>query len=211
MLLCLQQVLSPSTGLLRPLPVPSQPWSHIGLDVVTGFPPLQGNDAILTIVDRFSKAVHFVPLSKRPTASETADLLVHRDYSHKIGKITFEESFGEFYGCRQNNTSTRTGKFSWELECFLCSQRNRITLLKSRRFLISLATAVVDMPLKFILWGGWISLKDVMAIHPISVRTFHSTNQPTLPSLQTEIPELFSLSLLFLIFLGRLENIMKQY
>lgn len=134
-----------------------------------------------------------------------------RDYSHKIGKITFVESFGEFYGCRRNNTSTRTGKFSWELERFLCSQRNRITLLKSRRFLISLATAVVDMPIKFILWGGWISLKNVMAIHPISVETFHSTNQPTLPSLQTEIPKLFSLSLLFLIFLGRLENIMKQY
>ncbi len=78
MLLCLQQVLPPSTGLLCPLPVPSQPWSHIGMDVVTGFPPLQGNDAILTIVDRFSKAMHFVPLSKRLTASETADLLVQR-------------------------------------------------------------------------------------------------------------------------------------
>ncbi|XP_064197194.1 uncharacterized protein LOC135257909 [Anguilla rostrata] len=34
------------------------------------------NTVILTIVDRFSKAVHFVPLPKLPTARETADLLV---------------------------------------------------------------------------------------------------------------------------------------
>ena len=64
-------------GLLQPLPVPSRPWSHIGLDFVTGLPVSQGNSTILTIVDRFSKAVHFVPLPKLPTASGTADLLVN--------------------------------------------------------------------------------------------------------------------------------------
>ncbi len=63
------------TGLMRPLSVPSRPWIHIGMDFVTRLPPSQGNDTIL-IVDRFSKAVHFVPLSKLPSASETADLLV---------------------------------------------------------------------------------------------------------------------------------------
>lgn len=31
---------------------------------------------ILTIVDRFSKAIHLVALSKLPSASETADLLI---------------------------------------------------------------------------------------------------------------------------------------
>ncbi|XP_042252426.1 uncharacterized protein LOC121886485 isoform X2 [Thunnus maccoyii] len=30
------------SGLLRPLPVPSWPWSHIALDFVTGLPPLNG-------------------------------------------------------------------------------------------------------------------------------------------------------------------------
>ncbi|KAJ8388138.1 hypothetical protein AAFF_G00146290 [Aldrovandia affinis] len=66
----------PASGLLRPLPVPGRPWSHIGLDFVCGLPPSEGNDTILTIVDRFSKAVHFVPLPKLPSASETAELLV---------------------------------------------------------------------------------------------------------------------------------------
>ena len=46
------------------------------MDFVTGLPPSEGNDTILTIVDRFSKAVHFVPLPKLPTALETANLLI---------------------------------------------------------------------------------------------------------------------------------------
>uniref|UniRef100_A0AAY5K731 Gypsy retrotransposon integrase-like protein 1 n=1 Tax=Esox lucius TaxID=8010 RepID=A0AAY5K731_ESOLU len=66
---------SPS-GLLLPLPVPSSPWSHVALDFVTSLPQSEGNDTILTIVDRFSKSAHFVALLKLPSASETADLLV---------------------------------------------------------------------------------------------------------------------------------------
>lgn len=79
---CTDCALSNSThqapsSLLQPLPIPSRPWSHIAVDwtVVTGLPPSEGN-TILTIVDRFSKAVHFVPLPKLPTALETANLLV---------------------------------------------------------------------------------------------------------------------------------------
>ncbi|KAK7922262.1 hypothetical protein WMY93_009164 [Mugilogobius chulae] len=63
-------------GCLRPLPVPSRPWSHIALDFITGLPLSQGNSVILTIVDRFSKSVHFIALAKLPSAQETADLLV---------------------------------------------------------------------------------------------------------------------------------------
>ncbi|CDQ76181.1 unnamed protein product [Oncorhynchus mykiss] len=52
----------PTSGLLRPLPIPSRPWSHIALDFVPGLPPSNGNSVILTIIiDRFSKA-HFIPL-----------------------------------------------------------------------------------------------------------------------------------------------------
>lgn len=62
----------PFIGLLHPLPIPSRPWSHIALDFVTGLPPSSGNTVILTMVDRFSKAVHFIPLLKLPSARETA-------------------------------------------------------------------------------------------------------------------------------------------
>lgn len=62
-------------GLLQPLPIPSRPWSHIALDFVTGLPPSQGNNTVLTIIDRFSKCAHFVALPKLPSALETSQLL----------------------------------------------------------------------------------------------------------------------------------------
>ncbi|MCO5567022.1 hypothetical protein L7F22_020705 [Adiantum nelumboides] len=52
-------------GLLQPLPVPDQPWESIAMDFSMDLPRTQtGNDAIWTIVDRFSKQAHFVPVRK---------------------------------------------------------------------------------------------------------------------------------------------------
>ncbi|KAL2078839.1 hypothetical protein ACEWY4_024583 [Coilia grayii] len=62
----------PPAGLLQPLPVPSRPWSHISLDFITGLPASDGKTVILTVVDRFSKMAHFIPLAKLPSARETA-------------------------------------------------------------------------------------------------------------------------------------------
>ena len=64
------------SGLLQPLPVPHRPWSHISIDFVTGLPPSEGKTVILTIVDRFSKMAHFVPVPKLPSAKETAQLMI---------------------------------------------------------------------------------------------------------------------------------------
>ncbi len=66
----------PPEGLLQPLSVPSRPWSHIALDFVTALPPSLGNTVVLTVVDRFSKAAHFIPLPKLPSAKETAATVV---------------------------------------------------------------------------------------------------------------------------------------
>lgn len=67
----------PPVGLLRPLPTPGRPWSHIGMDFVTGLPVSDGMTTILTIVGRFSKAAHFIGLPKLPTARETVVLLTN--------------------------------------------------------------------------------------------------------------------------------------
>ncbi len=66
----------PPEGLLQPPSVPSRPWSHIALDFVTALPPSRGNTVVLTVVDRFSKAAHFIPLPKLPSAKETAVTVV---------------------------------------------------------------------------------------------------------------------------------------
>ncbi len=42
---------------LHPNAVPEGPWTHISVDMVTGLPDSNGHDAILMIVDRFSKAI----------------------------------------------------------------------------------------------------------------------------------------------------------
>ncbi|XP_038850015.1 uncharacterized protein LOC120048251 isoform X2 [Salvelinus namaycush] len=46
------------------------------LDFITGLPPSEDNSAILTVVDRFSKAAHFIPLPKLPSVKETVQLMV---------------------------------------------------------------------------------------------------------------------------------------
>ncbi len=66
----------PPDGLLQPLSVPSRPWSHIALDFITALPPSQGKTVVLTVVDRFSKAAHFIPLPKLLSAKETAVTVV---------------------------------------------------------------------------------------------------------------------------------------
>jgi hypothetical protein len=64
-------------GLLQPLPIPSRPWESIGWDFITDLPTTtNGNDTILTVVDRFTKEGHFVPCKKDLTAEQLADLFL---------------------------------------------------------------------------------------------------------------------------------------
>ena len=50
---------------LQPLPIPSSPWESITMDFITDLPKKQnGNDAIKTMVDRFSKQAHYIPVKK---------------------------------------------------------------------------------------------------------------------------------------------------
>ncbi|QRW20440.1 Retrotransposable element Tf2 protein [Rhizoctonia solani] len=61
---------------LKPLEVPPFPFHTISYDFITGFPKSSGHDAILVVIDSFSKFGHFIPTSKKVTAKGLADLFI---------------------------------------------------------------------------------------------------------------------------------------
>jgi len=62
-------------GLYSPLPVPSAPWEDVSLDFITGLPSTQRHkDAIMVVVDRFSRMAHFVPCHTTHDATQIANL-----------------------------------------------------------------------------------------------------------------------------------------
>ena len=69
-------------GLLKPLEIASRPFESLGLDLITGLPVSSGFDAILTVVDRFSKLAHFLPTTKTVTAQGVADLFAREIFRH---------------------------------------------------------------------------------------------------------------------------------
>ena len=60
-----------SAGLLEPLTLPEQKWADVSMDFIMGLPrSSNGNDGILTMVDRAMKMVHLVPVKKTIATSE---------------------------------------------------------------------------------------------------------------------------------------------
>ncbi len=85
-------------GLLQPLPIPQCPWSHITIDFVTNLPNSSGITTILTVVDRFSKSCHLIPLPKLPSALEMAETLCNYVF--------------RFYGLPEDIVSDRGPQFT---------------------------------------------------------------------------------------------------
>jgi hypothetical protein len=50
-------------GLLQPLQIPQWKWHEIGMDFIVGLPRTRaGYDSNWIVVDRLTKAVHFIPI-----------------------------------------------------------------------------------------------------------------------------------------------------
>ena len=76
-------LLARPAGLLQPLPVPSHPWESVSMDFIVDLPKTaQGFDAIFTVVDRFSKLTHFIPMVTDATAEDVASLFIQEVYKH---------------------------------------------------------------------------------------------------------------------------------
>ena len=64
------------TGKLHPLPVLDTPWETVSVDFIVELPESSGHDAILVVVDSFTKRAHFVPTFTTLSAAGTARLFV---------------------------------------------------------------------------------------------------------------------------------------
>lgn len=70
------------TGLLQPLPIPSQVWEDVFMDFITGLPSSRGYTTIMVVVDRLSKYAHFAPLPTRFDALRVAHLFINIVVKH---------------------------------------------------------------------------------------------------------------------------------
>ncbi|MCO5613511.1 hypothetical protein L7F22_067788 [Adiantum nelumboides] len=70
-------------GLLQPLPIPDSPWESISMDFIFGLPKsIHGNTGIWTIVDKFSKQAHFIPVKKNIKAHQMATLFISQIFKY---------------------------------------------------------------------------------------------------------------------------------
>ena len=65
-------------GELKALPMPSRPWKEISMDFITDLPPSKYRncvyDAILVVVDRYTKMLRYIPTTKKINAVELTEL-----------------------------------------------------------------------------------------------------------------------------------------
>ncbi|OQE16552.1 hypothetical protein PENFLA_c027G03970 [Penicillium flavigenum] len=105
-------------GKLESLPIPPRPFAELSMDFITGLPQSiwKGKivDAILVIVDRFSKWCLFSPVSTTMDASELAELFYHN----------VELRFGPPNGIVSDRGSVFTSRF-WSKLCYMSQVKLR--------------------------------------------------------------------------------------
>jgi hypothetical protein len=62
-------------GLLQPLQIPQWKWDEIGMDFIVGLPRTRTSyDSIWVVVDRLTKAAHFIPVKTTYNSAVLAEL-----------------------------------------------------------------------------------------------------------------------------------------
>jgi transposase InsO family protein len=107
-------------GSLESLPIPRRPMDELSMDFVTGLPVVifEGRevDAILVIVDRFTKFTHFFPVNITMNAADLAELF-HKE---------IELRYGAPRGIISDRGSVFTSKF-WSELCFYSKVKRRLS------------------------------------------------------------------------------------
>jgi hypothetical protein len=64
-------------GLLQPLPIPEWKWEVVTMDFITGLPrKTKLHDSIMVVVDKLTKAAHFIPLKTNQKAADVVDIFM---------------------------------------------------------------------------------------------------------------------------------------
>jgi hypothetical protein len=63
--------------LLQALPIPEWKWEVVKMDFITGFPRTsKQHDSIMVVVEKLTKAAHFIPLKSTHKATDVADIFL---------------------------------------------------------------------------------------------------------------------------------------
>ncbi|GAB7357799.1 hypothetical protein MBLNU459_g0615t2 [Dothideomycetes sp. NU459] len=107
-------------GALQSLPMPDGPFQELTMDFVTGLPPSKArgsvHDAILVIVDRYTKVALYIACSKTITATQLADIFVERVISR----------YGTPKGIVSDRGTVFTSAF-WQEICVALKVRRRLS------------------------------------------------------------------------------------
>jgi hypothetical protein len=64
-------------GLLQPLPIPEWKWEVVTMDFITGLPRTsKQHDSIMVVVDKLTKAAHFIPLKTTQKTTDVVDIFL---------------------------------------------------------------------------------------------------------------------------------------
>ena len=78
--------------------IPEKTWTHISADFIMKLPLVQEYDAILVVVDRFTKMEHFIPTTEKTSAEGLAHL--------------FRDNVWKLYGLPDSIISDRGPQFT---------------------------------------------------------------------------------------------------
>eukprot|EP00253_Pinus_taeda_P029300 PITA_29300 len=80
-------------GLLQPLPIPEWKWETISMDFITGLPQTKkSNDSIMVVVDKLSKATHFIPVQSTFRAVQIAHIFMQNVFKlHGLPKTIISD------------------------------------------------------------------------------------------------------------------------
>ena len=80
-----------------PLQPSTTPWVDVSMDFITNLPLSNGYDSILTVVNRFSKEMEFIPCNKTTLALDTAKLyLFHVWKDHGLPRTIISDRSPQF-------------------------------------------------------------------------------------------------------------------